>query len=804
MATPTIIIGIGTSGLYTLEHVQRFYYETFKKNKPEHVEYLYIETNKDNQVGVTPILNEIKRVYVSLGEMEKMVNNLKQEGCGNWLPSTNQLVNAGLGAGGIRSCGRLALWGCNSEGDNFKNVVDAILNAYGRIASHTIEGAEKAKPTVFITGSFTGGTGSGIFIDMGYLLRHLIKDIKELFGLFLLPNKPASIRGFEVLYANSYGALRDIEHFNQIESVYAEKWPNGSIVNTEVPPYELVQFISQDYYDGSPAMRNLGALYKMAGLYLFLNIAGVKEKRMERFVDAKSAGHIDKYGTFGLSAIQFPKDQIQEYVASKLSMDLIDRWIDSAQFFQNNEKKQINTAVINQLISQIFDSFLEDAFLSMNKIGGKDLIIDIEREAIKINAKNINGHPVDYISRMFSSSSDSNYYSLVKNNIQSAVDSLIDDIHDLVMQKLEETENLYFTKYVLESVALTIDKTLDYWKQLGLSSKSDIWENILRDECNNTQNNTYKIVLEQDSVLKDRLIAIFETMKMHLLVKGLVDISRHITREEIPLKSSVSNKELPRTQTIDLFVRKLAEVSGKVETQENTIFTFSKRIKSIEQDVSDETLPILRIYPSESFAAETENAKRTYIQKTNNGARTKSEVIPNSKLWEYLIKSSKSKFYDEVYRDCLNSYRKNIESKDCVPDFEVAKYIIEHPEYGIRMAKRSLSPFLAIEKILSPSAYLPKFIAGGDIGSIKDVIKAFKSNSFNDFSESTDRMLELPEMKNILIFYDEKGGFNLLTDLSYIEQMKNVYEKPSGSDAKTPERWTSDRNAYIHNFKTIL
>ncbi|HBN04558.1 MAG TPA: hypothetical protein DD434_02035, partial [Bacteroidales bacterium] len=85
MATPTLIIGIGTSGLYTLEHVQRFYYETYKKNKPEHVEYLYIETNKDNQVGVTPLPNEIKRVYVSLGEMEKMVANLKKDGCGDWL-----------------------------------------------------------------------------------------------------------------------------------------------------------------------------------------------------------------------------------------------------------------------------------------------------------------------------------------------------------------------------------------------------------------------------------------------------------------------------------------------------------------------------------------------------------------------------------------------------------------------------------------------------------------------------------------------------------------------------------------------
>ena len=63
-------------------------------------------------------------------------------------------------------------------------------------------------------------------------------------------------------------------------------------------------------------------------------------------------------------------------------------------------------------------------------------------------------------------------------------------------------------------------------------------------------------------------------------------------------------------------------------------------------------------------------------------------------------------------------------------------------------------------------------------------------------AESTDRMLELTDMKNIFIFYDEKGGFNLLNDLGYIEQMKNVYENPPSSETKNVERWQNERNAY--------
>lgn len=794
MASPTLIIGIGSSGLYTLEHVQRFYYENYRKNKPEHVEFLYIETNKDNHVGITPMPNEIKRVFISLGEMEKMVANLKAEGCGSWLPPSNQLINAGLGAGGIRSCGRLALWGNNSEGDNFKNVVDAINNAYGRIATHTVE-VSKSKPTVFVTGSFTGGTGSGIFIDLAYLIRHLIPDVQELFGLFLLPNKPASIRGYEVLYANSYGALRDLEHFNKVESVYKEKWPNGVIKEFAVPPYELAQFISQDYYDGSPAMKNLGALYKMAGLYLFLNIAGVKEKRMDRFIDAKTSGHIDKYGSFGLSAIQFPKDQIQEYVALNLSIDLINRWTDSAQFYHNNELKQIVKPIINQNTIKLFATYLDNAFLSLNSVGGRDLVTEIEREAIKINKKNIKGNPNDYIVKLFASSSENNFYSLAKNNIQTAMDTLIEEIHDLVVSKLDFTENLYYAKFVLEAINNSINQTLEYWKQLGLSSKSEIWDNILRDLSNNTQKKTYKNVLEQDSVLKDRLLNIFEVMKMHLLIKGLIDISRYITSIDIPLKASISHKELPKIKTIDKIITMLGEVSGKFVSQEN-IFTFENRMLNIMKDVNDDTLPILRIYPSENFDNETGKSKRTYIQKTNNNARSKGEVIINSTLWDYFNIASKQRFHEKIYSDCLNSFRTRVSEQNCVPDFDVSKFIVENPDAGIRIAKRSLSPFISLEKILSPSAYLPKFIAGGDIGAIKDIISVFRTNNFNEFADSTDKMLELTDLKNIIIFYNEKGGFNLLSDLSYISQMKTVYETPPSTESKTVERWIIERNAY--------
>jgi hypothetical protein len=801
MPTPTLIIGIGSSGLFTLEHVQRFYYETYGKNKPENVEYLFIETDKDNQVGITPEKNEIGRVYISLGEMENMIYELQKDGYADWLPPSVELLNAGLGAGGIRSCGRLALWGCNSTQDNFKNVIEAIVNAYGRIMPEDDKGSEKEnsekiKPTVFITGTLTGGTGSGILIDMGYLVRYLIKDINELFGLFLLPKNPTSIRGLEVAYANSYAALKDLDHYNKADTVYKENWPNGVQAKFTVPPYELVQFISQDYNDGSPALSNLGALYKMAGLYLYLNIAGVRKKRMARVIDGKSAVHIDKYGTFGLSAIQFPKDQIQEYLALSLSKDLIGRWTDSENYFVNNVKKPINPSIIAEKSSKLFDEFIDKAFKILNIVGGENLTNDIERRAIEINSKSIQGHSDDYIRNLFSSSVNTSNYNKVKDNIQSARNSLVDAIHDQIIKELDETENLYYVKTFLESINNAISETLQHWNKFQLDENTESWENLLQGLCSDSINNTFKLVLQHDEVLTERLLNIFEVMKMHLLMRPLKEISNSISKEELHLISSVNYNELPKTGLIEQFIH---DLSGVTKTDsKDTVFTFDRRMISIEQDVTDKTIPILRIYPSDSFKTETENAKQIYIQKTKNNARTKDEIeiIKNTTLWDYLIKCSRSGFHHQIYTDCIKGYRLSINKVECVPDFDVAEYIIKHPTKGISYARKSLSPFISFERILKRSPVLPKFIAGGNENTIKKVLEIFKQSQFNDFSDSPDGMLELTDLRNILIFYSEMGNFNLLEDLSYISQMERVYSYPPESQKKTTEKWLNERNAY--------
>ncbi len=804
MPTPTIIIGLGTSGLYVLENVQKYYYENFKINKPANVEYLYIETNESNYPIGTPAGNDIQRVYISLDNMADMISGIKKY-CNNpkWLPDTGTVLTAGLGAGGIRSCGRLALWGTNDRGNNFLTVIQKINEAYNKVNPTP---SPNIKPTVFVTGSFTGGTASGAFIDFGYLVRHLIPGIKDLYGLFLLPKYPDSMRGFEVMYGNTYGSLFDLDFYNKVENKYVEKWTNGVPTNFETPPYELVQLISQDNKDGMPSIKKLSGLYKIAGLYLFLNIAGIYDKRRERLIDAAGNSIIGKYGTFGLSAIQFPKDNIQDYIACDLSINLLLRLTNPKEYYKNDQKTTIVPANIKKVVPQRMDTILVEAFQTLNTGYEKDLQVAMRQEVEKIGKNDITGDKMEYITSLFSSNSNDKFYSQVSGNMLTAQKVIVDGIYKMVDDALQNTENLYYAKFVLEDIVEYLDKLLNYWKNLGLSSFSNRWDDKLRGEVQKCLKNTYKIVLEEDNVIFNRFQNILELMKMHLSVELLVNIKNHITKGQIRIEGNVN--ELPKIMFFNDLIANLLKVIGSVDNDdsETSYYNFSRRKLNIRAEIEDETITIFKVYPSNSFDQECKKGMAVFENK-NGQVRSlkKLKGIVDFNLMNYFRELQAGKFQQEVYLDLLKDYRTKIDHTNCVEDYDILSFINSkeaNRDACINTANKANYPFIRLSRQLPPSKYLPHFIVCSDTHKISTIIEKFGKNSEFKFSDTPDEKLELPELKNIIVFYDEKGNYIPISDITYINQMKEAYEnRPQdlADESETDASWNSKRKAYLTN-----
>ena len=306
------------------------------------------------------------------------------------------------------------------------------------------------------------------------MVRNTIKNIKELYGLFLIPPIPEDLFENAQYYANAYGAIKDLDYFNQSTTYYKEVLPDGDEVDFTEPPFDLTHLISQNHIKGDPAISTLEGLYKMAGLNLFLNIAGVKEHRTERLVDSP----VSKFGTFGLSAIQYPKDQIQEYISTVLSIDLLNRWNDINQYISQGHKNNIARNEIADLVGNTWDEIINESFNVLDSLGGGKTI---KNELELLTRKLVKGdfsNPYDELYKQFTCRSANNFYVAVNDNVQSASNIVIDRIFEYNSKILNETENILFAKTSLEYFSNYIDDTLNYWKRLEISSIPANWEVI--------------------------------------------------------------------------------------------------------------------------------------------------------------------------------------------------------------------------------------------------------------------------------------------------------------------------------------
>lgn len=818
MPKPTIIIGIGTSGLRVVEQVQHFYYENTGKNKPDHVEYLYLETDENSYPEVTALKNEIKRVYLDLREKETMINALKKDAKldGAWLPPAGETGDNEAGAGGWPAFGRAALWGHQ----NFNQVAKSISNAYTSVGNIEVKNTEDSKPAVFIVGSLTGGTGSGVFIDLAYMVRNLITDIDDVFGLFLIPGlgKEGGTAGKETIYCNTYAALKSLDYFTGKRNgvKYELNYPNGSRARFEKSPYKLAQIISQDYDGPVPAIGTLDGLYKMAGLYVFLNIYGLREKRMRRLVDAWGNDQMGKYGTFGLSAIQYPKAQLEEFLAVELSMDLLNRWIDPNMYFAQGNKVQMNSArtIIRRETFAHFEKLLREAFDILNTVEvekGRQIINDLPRKAKSVNTKQHNEESdYLYIWKLFSSQQAGNYYEAIRNNIQKARDIVLAGIHDWIAGSVNRHENLYLAHMQLQIIVEAINSCLDYWRNIKVSGQPAKWEAMLDQQIKWMLKKRYKSVFEQNNVLTDRLQNTFDMLKMHLFAHKLVDIRKNIVEDDHPLGTFDTNVELPRLKRLDEIIAIISRTVGKEERQKSDkqLNVLRARRDEILDDLKDTSIPILRVYPSNDLQYEVEKSRLRYMQGSGKSFPSKNDVIgEQASLWNYLHQA-KDTLNKTLYSTCISQFEREVRKHNSVEDMVISTFVEKEPKEAQRIASRALNALVKVNPDQTTTfrdhMNIPKLVIGPDQPTINRVVEKFTEDiNFNDFSNDENGVLVIPGLKNILVFYAEKGLmnnsqlFNPTQHLRYIDNLKELYDDTPKLRGKSAQDWHIIRMPYI-------
>jgi len=139
------------------------------------VEYIYIETDESKLPRKTALGKcDIEQIDLNLKNAEVFVNQLRADINleSDWVPNALSILKGKAGAGGSPSFGRLAVWGHA----NYLKLRKVIQKKY-----QDISGGDNTQ--ILIVGSLTGGTGSGICVDVAYLVREVTKN-SNVNGLF--------------------------------------------------------------------------------------------------------------------------------------------------------------------------------------------------------------------------------------------------------------------------------------------------------------------------------------------------------------------------------------------------------------------------------------------------------------------------------------------------------------------------------------------------------------------------------------------------------------------------------------------
>ncbi|MCR5322052.1 MAG: tubulin-like doman-containing protein [Lachnospiraceae bacterium] len=263
---PILIIGLGGTGVDAVIRLKKMIYDRLEcgedeqhnpMDKPKNIEYLVMDTDSSYKninyhgIGFTESLKECL-IYTS----GSITPALQAPGLADYIKSwINPDLEAGEvinGAGANRQVGRYMFF------DNISDIKEVLT---AKIKNITADYSNKTPLYTFVLAGISGGTGSGTFIDVPYIVRQLSASIDNnrpvnRIGILFMPdvnlNRPAiNLVKSENLKKNGFAALKELDYLMNIgssgdcfEQSYGGKLHVGRNASGDIRPFEACVLLS--------------------------------------------------------------------------------------------------------------------------------------------------------------------------------------------------------------------------------------------------------------------------------------------------------------------------------------------------------------------------------------------------------------------------------------------------------------------------------------------------------------------------------------------------------------------------------
>ena len=405
---PTLFIGLGGTGARIVDRIayRARHLPNWESQLRPLTHFVGIDTNEKDQhkLREVPKGNQLNIAAFDKAKVIEGFRRSEHTQALQWLDE-NYHPREGVkpGAGQIRVESRLG-WFFHSPKIR-QRLRQLVQNALAPNITWRQESPRKFNVYVFC--SLAGGTGSGSFLSVAYLVQDIIRSQgwePRIVGNFLLSTLLTDKVGPELhndIHANSYAALKELEHLTKLDykqvkdagrlSEPFQFWRNEA--NPELMEVKGRPFFLSLVYD-RPEHVHLGDCDPAVGDAVFLqcftpimdNLEGELdnyEKRMEKLAELTGSmkglgsGYAKNYGTMGAAALVLPGRDILDYCALRFAAEAIRTQItfglDEAAATDDRARALAKLAV----------DYSDPRFLNMGDEGREKVINDAFKESVR-------------------------------------------------------------------------------------------------------------------------------------------------------------------------------------------------------------------------------------------------------------------------------------------------------------------------------------------------------------------------------------------------------------------------------------
>jgi hypothetical protein len=336
-------LGFGGTGHEALSQLKSLFIQSQGK-VPPHVGMLYLDTVSPKGQGEGALSN-VESVLLQLRDPSEMLRNPENAYVQDWFPQEIKVQTAVHGAAQIRPLGRLAL---HAQPERLLTQLGNCLDTLtDRSRLREMEDGnsidEQGSFEVYFLSSLCGGTGSGILIDVATILREQLKNVPaaRFIGVFLLPGPFRRRGGTDLVRANAYAALKEIEYLaNPRISIEFSFGPNRQFT-LDRSPFDLVYLVDSvgERFDTTMSVPQLAR--QMAYLPYLMSTPSIGQEVREILhnmipqLETKGLvqGKRATYASFGVATLEIPPGAVLK-AKSDFQSELLD------QLLQTKEAEQ--------------------------------------------------------------------------------------------------------------------------------------------------------------------------------------------------------------------------------------------------------------------------------------------------------------------------------------------------------------------------------------------------------------------------------------------------------------------------------